>query len=403
MIKLLILLLFIFFSSLIYISLNRSGYDSRLEKTSEFNYLYDFSGYSSYQQYQQSYKEAIIRTRLSLNRKEINYLAPKDNSPSCSKGNKTAVLLIHGLSDSPFSMSDVEKIFNQKCYFTRSMIVPGHALVPGALLSVDYQDWINSVDFVLKDLRKNFKNVIIVGLSNGGTLAINRAYNQKDNFIKTLILFSPAIEIKKLDHLWWVTKIMSVIGNYLPRLAWISIKDDADIYKYESSSYKSAYEIYKLMQINKKLANKNKLNMPLFMVISNDDQTVDPVASTNWFMKSGSHKKMIAYSNLENKNTEETTFIKTINLNKKILDLSHVALSINKDNYYCGEHPLYVNCLHYYGNKKKYNECKNTKDIYEGEITNENLKKYTMRRISYNPDFDDLKKSLIQFIDKTIN
>jgi esterase/lipase len=297
-------------------------------------------------------------------------------------------------------MSDVEKIFNQKCYFTRSLILPGHALVPGALLSVDYQDWINSVDFALNDLRKNFHDVIIVGLSTGGALAINRAYHQKDNFIKELILFSPAIEIKKLDRLWWLVKTMSVVGNYLPRLAWVSIRDDADIYKYESMSYKASYEIYKLMKINQKSADKNKLNIPLFMAISDDDQTVDSAASKAWFIKNGSSKKMIIYSNLENENTDQITYAKTINPDKKILDLSHVALQMSKDNYYCGEHPIYVNCLHYYSDKKKYNECKNIKEnIYEGEITKENLKKYFMRRISYNPYFDDMKKGLVHFVD----
>jgi len=396
--KLLLLFLVIIFFGFTYFYFAKSDYDSRLEKNSEFNYLYNFSTYKSYSQYQQKYKEDIIRTRPYLSKKEINYLAPKDNFPACAEGKKTAVLLIHGLTDSPFSMSDIGKIFNQKCYFTRSLIIPGHALTPGALLSVDYTDWIRAVDFALNDLRKNFDYVIIASLSTGGALAINRAYNQDDDFIKALILFSPSIEIKSLNNFWWLAKIMSIIGDYLPRLAWMNIRDDADIYKYESFPYKSAYELYKLMKINEKLAKENKLNIPIFMAISEDDKTVDFSASLAWFEKNGSKKKIIIYSNAENKNTDEITYVKIPNPDKKILDLSHVALQVSKDNYYYGEHPLYVNCLHYYSDKKKYNECKNAKDIYQGEITKTNLQKYMMRRISYNPDFDDLKKELMQFV-----
>ncbi|MEK9627804.1 MAG: hypothetical protein VW455_02155 [Nitrospinota bacterium] len=59
--------------------------------------------------------------------------------PAKCRASKPGVLLIHGLTDSPFLMRDIGERFRENCFWVRSILLPGHGTLPGDLLHIDYQ------------------------------------------------------------------------------------------------------------------------------------------------------------------------------------------------------------------------------------------------------------------------
>jgi predicted alpha/beta-fold hydrolase len=56
-----------------------------------------------------------------------------------------AVLLVHGLSDSPYSMRGLAETFLAQGYYVLALRMPGHGTVPAGLLDVSWEDWYGAV------------------------------------------------------------------------------------------------------------------------------------------------------------------------------------------------------------------------------------------------------------------
>jgi hypothetical protein len=76
-------------------------------------------------------------------------------------------------------------------------------------------------------------------------------------------------------------------------------------------------------------------------------------------------------------------------------------MTLPLDDAYYGMMGEYSNCMHYYPDEiKKYDACnKNPELNFQGELTEENLKAGTLRRLMVNPNFSTLKISMKKFID----
>ena len=58
--------------------------------------------------------------------------------------NKVA-LLIHGLTDSPFTYHDFSRIYYEQGYSVRTLLLPGHGSAASALQNVDVKQWQEAV------------------------------------------------------------------------------------------------------------------------------------------------------------------------------------------------------------------------------------------------------------------
>ncbi len=73
-------------------------------------------------------------------------LAPDpERCPRTADGrHERAVLLIHGLGGQPYAMRALAERFAAACYLARAILLPGHGTVPGDLLEVGYEDWVEA-------------------------------------------------------------------------------------------------------------------------------------------------------------------------------------------------------------------------------------------------------------------
>ncbi len=107
-----------------------------------------------------------------------------------------AIVLIHGLTDSPHYMRAIAEYFhNQLGYNVYLPLLRGHGLkIPGGMIRIKLRHWLLNVNFAVKTALEGANHVSIGGLSAGGALSFYTA-TQNNHINGDLYLFSAALDI----------------------------------------------------------------------------------------------------------------------------------------------------------------------------------------------------------------
>lgn len=340
--------------------------------------------------------------------KIVNGNAPYELKPaeSCPKGQektyRRGVLLTHGLTDAPYSMHALATFFQENCFRVFAILLPGHGTQPGDLLDVTWQEWAKAEAYGADRLAAEVDEIYLAGFSTGGTLSVYQAL--RDNRVRALFLFSPAFKITPMASLANVHKIYSWL---MPSAKWVNIMPDKAIYRYESFPKNAAAQIYSLTQEVQTQLQEHTVDIPVFTAASQDDTTVYTSATLD-FMADARHpsNKLVLYTT-DTKNfplnipVEKLELVNSVFPEKKILSASHTSVTLPIDDAYYGLTGKYSSCIHYYlDNIAKYDACnQNPEQDLLGELTEENLKAGTLRRLMANPNFPTLNISMKKFID----
>ena len=81
-----------------------------------------------------------------------------------------AVLMVHGLGDSPFTFSDLANSLTSQGFYVQSLLLPGHGSKPEDLQLPSYNDWQTVVDHYANLLKQDYRKVWLAGFSTGGNL-----------------------------------------------------------------------------------------------------------------------------------------------------------------------------------------------------------------------------------------
>jgi alpha-beta hydrolase superfamily lysophospholipase len=164
---------------------------------------------------------------------------------------EAGVLLLHGMSDSPYSLRSVGKRLHAEGVWVIGLRLPGHGTAPSGLLEVRWEDMAAAVRLAVRHLRDNIGNkpLYILGYSNGGALAVHYALVSLESptlpKVKALVLISPAIGIAPLAALAvWQARIGHLLG--LEKLAWNDILPEYDPFKYQSFAVNAGDQVYRL-------------------------------------------------------------------------------------------------------------------------------------------------------------
>ncbi len=163
-----------------------------------------------------------------------------------------AALLLHGLTDSPYSMRSIGQHLAARGLKVVGLRLPGHGTAPSGLLSFEVEDMQAAVRMAMRDLRRQMgpdRPIYIVGYSNGAALGVDYAVSAVEGADQPmpagLVLLSPAIGITRLAVIARLrTGISSVPG--LGRAAWQDIETEFDPYKYSSFSFHASGETQRL-------------------------------------------------------------------------------------------------------------------------------------------------------------
>jgi carboxylesterase len=82
-------------------------------------------------------------------------------------------VLVHGFTGSPFEMRPVGEALATAGIGSEGVLLRGHGTHPDEMVGVPYADWISDVEAGLNRVLGRCQRAVIVGLSMGGTLALN--------------------------------------------------------------------------------------------------------------------------------------------------------------------------------------------------------------------------------------
>ena len=312
------------------------------------------------------------------------------------------ILLTHGLTDSPYYMRHLAAFFQEQGFRVMVLLLPGHGTQPGDLLNVHWQDWAKAVDYGVGQLAQEVEEIYLGGYSAGGALSIY--HSLRDQRVRGLFLFAPALQISPKAAFAHFHKTYSWLR---PSAKWLSIKPDSDRYKYESFPKNAAAQMHALTRVLQARLAEQDLKIPIFAAVSQDDATVNTSATINFMAhaRNSANKLVYYFSDPENIPTglekDKIEYVNSVLTEQGIHSSAHTAIVLPRDDEYYGEQGIYCCCNHYYpAEMAKYLACIDRVDgVIQGEITEKNLKQGTLRRLTYNPNFDGLKSSLKQFID----
>ncbi len=165
---------------------------------------------------------------------------------------KGAVLLLHGLTDSPYSMRALAEIFAARGWYVVGLRLPGHGTAPAALARVTWQDWAGATRLAARHLRAKTGPAVpfvIAGYSTGAALAVEYALAtlQGESLPRAsgLVLLSPAIGLSPVAAFAaWPARIARWTG--WERLAWTETPPEFDPYKYNGFTANAGDQIYQL-------------------------------------------------------------------------------------------------------------------------------------------------------------
>jgi len=149
------------------------------------------------------------------------------------------VLLLHGLTDSPYSLRALGELLNEKGYWVVGLRLPGHGTIPSSLRFARWQDMAAATRLAMNHLARKVGDspVHIAGYSNGAALALDHALASIDDpelpKPASLILISPSIGVSSAAALAGPTATVSKVPG-LGRLAWSQTTLEFDPYKYNS-------------------------------------------------------------------------------------------------------------------------------------------------------------------------
>jgi carboxylesterase len=187
---------------------------------------------------------------------------------------KLGVLVLHGFTGSPVSVRPLAELLSKRGFAVEMPRLPGHGTRPLDLLPTRYADWRAEALAALTRLRARTQQVFIVGLSMGGTLALDLATTEAVDGVVT-------INAQILDRGGLVVKLAPIIEKLVPMApasaAGLTKNDikkggDEDAYTWVAAAAGNSL-VRALPEVRARLKS---LTCPLLVIYSRDDHSVPP-------------------------------------------------------------------------------------------------------------------------------
>lgn len=175
-----------------------------------------------------------------------SYLLLPDGQP------KGVAVLLHGLTDSPYSLRHFALDYQQQGWAVVAIRLPGHGTVPGSLTDTDWEQWLAATRLAVREARSQVPApapLQLIGFSNGGALAMKYTLDALEDASlprpQRLILISPMIGVSSYARYAGLAGLPSLLPAFA-RSAWLSILPEFNPFKYNSFPVKAARQSWLL-------------------------------------------------------------------------------------------------------------------------------------------------------------
>jgi esterase/lipase len=308
---------------------------------------------------------------------------------------RCGILLIHGLLDSPFLMRDIGERLRSQGLLVRSIMLPGHGTVPGALLHTHYTEWLQAARYGVATLERDVDEIFLLGFSTGANLALWPSIDAHKK-IKGIITLAPALKI--CSPFAFATDYHRAISWAWQRAAWFYIGNEIDYAKYCSVPFNAAYQVYKLAQKTREISPE-KITCPLFFILSKQDEIVSSRISIDYFQRTKNPRnKMLIYSSNELQITDPRVTVRNSTCpDMNILNFSHISLSFMPNNPHYGMQGDYPFASRI-EKDVRYGAFNKVNLFYYNALWRWKLTKLRYQRLTFNPDFDFFMQEIEKFI-----
>ncbi|WP_353142463.1 alpha/beta hydrolase [Enterobacter sp.] len=184
-----------------------------------------------------------------------------------------AVVLLHGLTDSPYSVRRLAVNYQQHGFVAVVPRLPGHGTAPGALTDVDWEMWLAATRLAVREATRLAGDAVplhLVGYSNGGALAMKYALDALDapalRKPQQVILLSPMIGVTAFARFAGFAGLPALLPPFA-KAAWLNISPEYNPYKYNSFPVNAARQSWLLTKALQeqigRAARENRLaNLP---------------------------------------------------------------------------------------------------------------------------------------------
>lgn len=311
-------------------------------------------------------------------------LRPDDPNP------KSGALLIHGLLDSPFIMRDIGESLRSQGLLVRSIMLPGHSTVPGALLNTQYAEWLQAVNYGVTTLKQDVEKIFLVGFSTGASLALHHA--AADSAIAGLILLAPAFKIN--SPFAFLSKQMCDL-NGPDRSKWFYLTEEIDYLKYQSVCFNAINQVYQLGLATRKMQTQ----CPLLMILSQEDKIICSRMATQYFQQTRNPlNNALIYANKSLTFSDERIQVRSSSYpDKNIFSFCHISLPVNPANSHYGKDGDYIDASHLEKNMK-YGALDKMDMGFHNALRQLHVSRFEYQRLTFNPDFEFMQNQMESFI-----
>lgn len=315
--------------------------------------------------------------------KEIAMNMPFELKPE-HKSNK-AILLAHGLGDSPYSFSDIGKTLQAQGFYVQSVLLPGHGSKPSDLMLPTYNDWQTMVDHYAALLKQDYDEVWLGGFSTGGNLVTINAIEQGN--VDGLLLFSPGFQSKAPILEKFAPFASLFVDGY-------TTKED-NLARYSSAPLNGAIAYSESATKLRSLLKENIVKVPTLIVLSEADSVVDPKAVKTLYEERfvNSANQLLWYG--ESDITLPSATSLTMKLDSmRISTGSHMSPLFAPENTYYGQHGEHRMCMNSL-DEKATAYCENGGEVWWSAWGHEEEGK-VYARLTWNPYYQQLTQSLAE-------
>jgi carboxylesterase len=129
------------------------------------------------------------------------------------RGNRTGVLLIHGLGGTPVEMKTVAKRLSDAGNTVMCCQLAGHCGTETDLAQTNWGDWYESAEAALAELESCCDTVIVGGLSMGGLLAAKLAAGHSER-VQGLVFLAPTLWYDGWTMPWYAV-LLKLLRPYI--------------------------------------------------------------------------------------------------------------------------------------------------------------------------------------------
>lgn len=201
---------------------------------------------------------------------------PGCESLSHAAGSSTGVIVLHGLTGSPWSVCGVADAMIAAGHDVELPRLPGHGTRMSDILATGWTDWTGEVERVHRALRERTERVVVIGQSMGATLALWVGLEYPD--VAGLVCINPVTRARDAATMAMIDEFIDDGLEVVPgEGSDIADPDSSDI-GYDGTPIRPLRSLL-VDGIGSMSGRFGELRMPLQLVTSRQDHVVEPADS----------------------------------------------------------------------------------------------------------------------------